>query len=246
MARTILIIDDEKNLADLIAHQLKSRGYYTVTAANGQEGLDKLKAIIPDLIILDVNMPVMNGLDFYRQIMTETGRTPFPVLILTSRQELEKTFQDVQAAGFLPKPFLIEDLIREVEKITAGVNKPAVFLFEFDDTPHHQKIRQVLSRNRYEVCDIKDLGAFKELAAGKPPRAIIFEYGRTDHPGAEILREIRNTAGTEHCPVIAYSYAGREEFERESLAAGADKYLSAPARYEVFAEALQELRSREE
>jgi len=245
MQRTVLIIDDEKNLTDLIAHHLKAKGYQTVIAQNGQEGLQKLQVIIPDLIILDINMPVMNGLEFYRQITTDFGRVRFPVLVLTSRKELEKTFSDIQAAGFLPKPFLIEDLIREVEKITAGFSKPMVYLTAFVENQHIAKIGEVLIREQYEVCYIKDFEDLKEQAERTTPQAIILEYGQNGPSGAEILQAVKNTTGLSHCPVIAYSYSGYEELESESLKAGADKYLSAPSRYEIFIEALRELKLKQ-
>jgi len=245
MQRTILIIDDEKNLADLIAHQLKAKGYHTVTAQNGEEGLQKLNAIIPDLIILDVTMPVMNGLEFYRRIMTDFGRPRYPVLILTSRSELEKTFSDIQVAGFLPKPFLVEDLIREVEKITTGFSKPVIFLLEFEANPHTPKIREILTREQYDVRSIKNFNELKEQAAQCTPQAVIFEYGQDNFPGIQILQTVKNTTGLAHCPVIVYSYLGYEEFETESLKAGADKFLSAPSRYEIFIEVLRELKLRQ-
>jgi len=115
--KSILIVDDEKNLADLVKYQLSAHGYHVAVASNGQEALEKLKAFKPDLIILDMNMPVMNGLEFYTRIADGSGATECPVLVLTTRSELEDSFRGIDIAGFLPKPFLVEDLIKEVDRI---------------------------------------------------------------------------------------------------------------------------------
>lgn len=115
--KTILIIDDETNLAGLIKHELAAKGYSVILASDGQEGINKLKIVTPDLIILDINMPGMSGLEFYRRIMTSDGQAMFPVLVLTSRAEFQEVFDDIHAAGFLPKPFHMTELLTKVDDI---------------------------------------------------------------------------------------------------------------------------------
>jgi DNA-binding response OmpR family regulator len=118
--KTVLLIDDDQNLVGLIEKVLKDDGFTVVSTNNGSRGLATLKNVHPDLIILDINMPEMNGLEFYKNIMDYQGKTKFPVLVLTSRTLLEKTFRDIDAAGFLPKPFKIQDLVTEVKRIVSA------------------------------------------------------------------------------------------------------------------------------
>ncbi len=117
---SILIVDDDKNLTSLMQHELENQGYSVTTASNGADGLERLKSMFPSLIILDVNMPKMNGIDFFRMILGNDNRPRYPVLVLTTRAEFEEIFRDVNAAGFIAKPFLIKQFEAEVRRIIAN------------------------------------------------------------------------------------------------------------------------------
>ena len=76
IAKTILVVDDEKAICELIKAILESEGFQVFTASNGEDGLKVLKSMIPDLIILDMNMPKMSGIEFYSKIAMPTDGTP--------------------------------------------------------------------------------------------------------------------------------------------------------------------------
>ena len=115
--KTVLIIDDEEDLRDTVGYKFKAAGYTVVTAIDGVDGLEKLADLEPDLIILDVNMPRMNGLEFYQRIKGPDDRTKYPVLILTARANMENLFHDLDADGFMAKPFELDDLLQTAEQI---------------------------------------------------------------------------------------------------------------------------------
>ena len=115
--KTILLIDDEVNLQQLIKITLNAKNYHVETAGNGLEGLAKLETMKPDLIILDMNMPKMGGLEFYQKICDGTDRPRHPVLVLTARANMEQLFKPLNIDGFMAKPFEINDLLHEVETI---------------------------------------------------------------------------------------------------------------------------------
>jgi DNA-binding response OmpR family regulator len=115
--KKILIIEDEKEIAQLYAKRLTDKGYDPLLAHDGHEGLEKLKYFSPDLILLDVNMPKMGGLEFYQHICDPRGNPKYPVLVLTGRAELETLFKDFHVAGILIKPFEGERLLKEVDII---------------------------------------------------------------------------------------------------------------------------------
>jgi DNA-binding response OmpR family regulator len=106
-----LLIDDEKDLVEMIQYQLSEEGYKTIAAYDGLQGLEKIKEVEPGLIILDINLPKMNGLEFYSKICTPHGRSRYPVLVMTARSNLKKVFKDVEVDGFLAKPFEIDELL---------------------------------------------------------------------------------------------------------------------------------------
>lgn len=121
----ILLIDDEIDLAEMTAYQLKAKGFKVELASNGQEGLDKLKTFKPHLIILDLNMPVMGGLEFYQRILDENKKPRFPVLILTARAYLDNVLSGLSIEGYITKPFELEDLLKRVKSATEKSLQPA-------------------------------------------------------------------------------------------------------------------------
>lgn len=114
----ILLIDDEIDLAEMTAYQLKAKGFKVEVASNGQEGLKKLETFTPHLIILDLNMPVMGGLEFYERIVDENKKPKFPVLILTARAYLDNVLSGLNIEGYITKPFELEDLLKKVRSAT--------------------------------------------------------------------------------------------------------------------------------
>ncbi len=113
----ILIIDDEEDLRDMMVFQFRAKGYDTVIARDGIDGLEKLATVNPQLIILDLNMPRMGGIEFYQRICTAEGRPSHPVLILTACANTEQLFKDLDIDGFVAKPFEIDALVAKAEEI---------------------------------------------------------------------------------------------------------------------------------
>ena len=114
--RKILIIDDERDLSQMIQYQFKARGFVAETAADGVEGMAKVYEYKPDLIILDINMPRMGGIEFYNNIC-KNGKPLYPVLVLTARANIQDLFKQFDIDGFMVKPFEIDDLVQEAEFI---------------------------------------------------------------------------------------------------------------------------------
>ena len=113
----ILLIDDEPDLADTIQCRLEANSFDVITASNGQEGLEKAAKVKPDIILLDTNMPVMNGHEMLEQLRKHPNTKDIPVIMCTALCEA----QDIAAASaygiadYSTKPFDCTDL---VEKIT--------------------------------------------------------------------------------------------------------------------------------
>ena len=115
-AKKILIADDEQQLALAVKIRLQSRVYQVVTASDGQQALDLAEQDRPDLIILDVLMPVMDGYSCLREINTRFGRGEIPVIILTARDRMKDLFELEGIADYVIKPFDHEDLLIRIER----------------------------------------------------------------------------------------------------------------------------------
>lgn len=116
--KKILIVDDSKDLVDLLTYQLKKKEYEVVTAQDGPAGYDKYLQEWPDLIILDITLPKMNGLEVCRKIRREKNDTKTPIIMLTAKDsEEDKVLGGVLGAEkYITKPFDAEYLLEEVDK----------------------------------------------------------------------------------------------------------------------------------
>ena len=116
MDRKILIVDDEKNIVDIIAFNLKKEGYTVITAADGEEGVQKAMEENPDLILLDIMMPKMDGYEVCKKIREKKNT---PIIMLTARaEELDKVLGlELGADDYVTKPFSPAELTARVDAL---------------------------------------------------------------------------------------------------------------------------------
>ena len=119
MSQKILVVDDEPEIVSMIEMRLEASGYEVISANDGQEGLDKAKKESPDLIILDVMMPKMDGFKVCGLLKADTRYKNIPILMFTARAQDSdrKTSQDVGADGYINKPLNPEELMNNVKKL---------------------------------------------------------------------------------------------------------------------------------
>ncbi len=112
--KTVLIVEDEKNIVDILRFNLQREGYRTCEAYDGETGLDKARTENPDLILLDVMLPKMIGFDVCKTLRTEGNSVP--VIILTAREEeADKVLGlEIGADDYITKPFSMRELIARV------------------------------------------------------------------------------------------------------------------------------------
>ena len=114
--KKILVADDEQQLALALKIRLQSQGYEVVTAHDGQAALTMAAKEKPDLIILDVLMPVMDGYSCVRELNTRFGRGKIPVIVLTARERMKDLFELEGVEDYVIKPFDHEDLFLRIER----------------------------------------------------------------------------------------------------------------------------------
>lgn len=107
-AGEILVVDDDPDLRECLQLLVTSMGFDVTIAANGQEALDVMDVHDPDLIILDMKMPVMNGWEFCRALEARAARPP--IVVLTAAPDAAARAAEVHAEGWLGKPFEYADL----------------------------------------------------------------------------------------------------------------------------------------
>jgi len=115
----ILAVDDSSSMRQMVAFTLKGAGYQVVEAADGQEALNKAKTQQFDLIITDVNMPIMDGITFIKNLRGEANYKFTPMLMLTTESSADKKAagKAAGATGWIVKPFNPDQLLNTVKKV---------------------------------------------------------------------------------------------------------------------------------
>jgi len=117
MPKSILVVDDEPVVVEITKRKLEDRGYVVNTAGNGIEALAQLKVKIPDLILLDIQMPDMNGYTFIMEKVKVPEYFDIPVVVLTAYNEMEPLFKRYNVKAYLLKPLKLQDLFEKVVEI---------------------------------------------------------------------------------------------------------------------------------
>ncbi len=119
MSKTILIIDDEKDLTELLEYNLKKENYKVICAKDGEMGLRMAQAMLPDLIVLDIMMPGLDGLEVCKNLRKNPKTTGVLVLILTAKaEEMDKVIGlEMGADDYMVKPFGVRELLARVKAL---------------------------------------------------------------------------------------------------------------------------------
>lgn len=125
MLKRLLIVDDEPNLLMAIAAVLRDRGFEVSTARNGKDALLQIARTLPDLIVSDVRMPIMDGYRFARQLRGAPHTKLIPIIFLTAKDETEDRIEGFRSGVdvYLTKPFEPDELIAVVQSILDRVER---------------------------------------------------------------------------------------------------------------------------
>jgi two-component system, chemotaxis family, chemotaxis protein CheY len=113
LSTAILVVEDDQEIRDFLALVLEAEGYAVRTAHNGAMALELIRQQTPDLILLDMRMPVMDGWAFVQAYRSQPGPHA-PIIVQTAARDAEQTAREVQADAFLGKPFNLDDLLAVV------------------------------------------------------------------------------------------------------------------------------------
>ena len=158
MAISVLIVEDDRNIAELLQMYLEKEGYAVTTAFDGGQGLAKFRAISPDLVLLDVMMPVMDGWGVCKTIRAESQT---PVIMLTAKGETDDKVAGLRAGAddYITKPFEMREVLARIEAVLRRSSGVAT-----------EKKSRKLSFDKLTI----DMDAFELLVDGKkvdtPPK----------------------------------------------------------------------------
>jgi two-component system chemotaxis response regulator CheY len=117
--RVVLIVEDEQPIREVMAEVLHDRGFRALRAANGAEALQVLDTVRPDVVVLDLLMPVMHGWAFMESYVEKTDGHPIPIVVVSVNPALPRSFNRLGVRQVVAKPFELEVLIDAVEQAAA-------------------------------------------------------------------------------------------------------------------------------
>lgn len=146
----ILIVEDDPSIALGLEDNLKMAGFQTVVARDGQEALEKVKAEKPDLIILDVMLPKINGLEVCRKLKEQGSRTPIIILSALGQESDKVRGLELGADDYVTKPFSPKELVVRTKAVLRrlGLSKETPEIYEFDSVKVDFKKYQTFKKGK--------------------------------------------------------------------------------------------------
>ncbi len=248
---SILIADDDPDILEGLTAVLETRPYKLVTARDGLECMEHIRAETPDLLILDMMMPRMDGFAVIKELRNDPKHAGLPIIVLTTvvedaayrRYELETGLaMDVQ--GYIEKPAPPEELLKRVSAI---VDQPHILVAD-DDPDILEALTTILESQRYTVITARDGQQCLDLARKRTPDLLILDLLMPRMDGFGVLRELQSVPAYKDLPVLVLTTvvedASRRRYELETgtdmkVLAYLQKPLSPEQLLRVVGEALE-------
>lgn len=120
--KKILLVDDEKSIHSYLRRKLSKLGYSVYIAEDGEEALSQAFSLLPDLVLLDIKLPKLNGIEVCKRLKSDDGTKNIPVLMLSAKAQSEEIEEGMRAGAdkYLCKPISFPDILKEVHTFEEG------------------------------------------------------------------------------------------------------------------------------
>lgn len=246
---TILVIEDDPASRDLMAYLLSAHGFSTLTAGRGDDGIDLLQAMHPDLVICDIDLPGLDGYAIAGAAKSDAELRNIPLMAVTALAMVGDR-EKVLAAGFdkyVTKPIDPQTFVSHIESLlgrsaaalaapqpAAAISSPrppvrGTLLVVDDSAVNRELKRSIFEPHGYRVMTAATVAAGLQLAREYRPSAILTDVQLPDGSGLELLRQIKADARMRDIPVIVITATHAEPSVcNASLALGAARFLVRP------------------
>ena len=193
--KTILIVDDEAHIRQLLRQELETNGYQVSEAKDGLEAIQQVKQLHPDLIIMDVMMPKMNGFDAIAVLKNDPQTMDIPIVVLSIVEDTERGYR-LGVDRYLSKPIDIERLLQEIESLLSQGTSTKRVLVVDENVSTVKTLGQVLQNRGYNVVEALNGEEFKEKALSMQPDLIIASANLWQ--SSEVSKTLRFEKGMEN------------------------------------------------
>ena len=257
---TILVVDDERLVCDLLRSVLGRHGHEVITALNGREGLELFKKHRPRFTLLDLRMPEMNGIEVLKQLRTIDPQAAVMILTAWGSDALEKQARQLGVKDFLSKGLSLEVLVEAIQRTlpqpanaaspaeapapakapqaaTAAAGDGNFILVVDDEEPIRDLLKRFLSLRGYNVRLATDGQQALTLVEQEVPRLIVLDVYMPGMNGVEVLRQLRRRQF--NVGVILLTASQDDKLLQEALDLGSVDIMGKPVDLERLALAIQ-------
>ena len=202
---TILVIDDELEVRKILHNYLIKQGYHVEMAESGEEGLQLAKKTLPDVIILDVMMPKMDGWEVLSYLKADQQLATIPVIILSMMEDKSVAYS-LGASDYLIKPITREQLSVVLQKYHFSLNESAPLVMVIDDDQvNRDMMERIIRKADFRVCKIEDGWlALEYIQKKQKPAVILLDLQMPEMDGFEFIARLQQHT-SESIPIIVFT-----------------------------------------
>ena len=251
MPQRILVVDDDKSIVKVLSAYLEQSGYQTIPAYDGEMALHTLRREHPDLVILDLMMPGIDGFEVLRTLREAEQTAHIPVLILTAKhinkEELKfltrNNVHQLIRKGDVGRNELLnavaamvytekDEIVKTKRDLQTIEGKPVVLAIE--DNPDNMITVKALLANNYIVIEAVDGIEGIAMAEKHKPNLILMDIALPGIDGIEAFKAIRNNGELHNIPIIALTASAMTSDRETILSHGFDSYIAKPIDEHIF------------
>ncbi len=247
--KRILVVEDNPQNLKLVRDLLECRGHDVVSAVDGASGIDKAQREIPDLILMDVQLPGMDGLDATRRLKADSRTAEIPVIAVTAHalQGDSSRIRKAGCDGYITKPIDTRKFVDSVEaalRIEAGAPAPekiiepgeapqlpptaGVILVVDDDDRNRKLVEAVLFPEGYRVIHAENGEQALKSIVSDPPDLVLLDVIMPGMDGYDVTRRIRSEPSTRALPIVLITAHGNEDGKKRGIECGCDEFVQKP------------------
>src|SRR6201995_4040387 len=232
MAKTVLIVEDNELNMKLFRDLLEAHGYQTSGTSNGFEALDLVRKLRPDLVLMDIQLPQVSGLEVTKWIKDDPELRNIPVVAVTAfaMKGDEERIREGGCEAYLAKPISVGKFIETVRRFSGqGKYSMSARILVVDDVPANVKLLEArLSAEYFDVLTASNGAEALAICTCAECDIILLDVMMPDMDGFEVCRRLKSNPATHYIPVVIITALDSAADRVRGLEAGADDFLTKP------------------